>query len=308
MKTNFMNSISRKFGRAGLKLKKHSPELLVFTGIVAGAATVVAACKATTKLNGILEESKEQIDQIHNYIETEGYSEKYTEQDSKKDLTIVYTQTGIKVAKLYLPAIGLGVAATACILSGHNILRKRNAALAIAYTTLENSFKDYRGRVIERFGKKLDHELKYNIQSKEIEEIVVDEKGKEKVVKSAVEVIDPSTISDCSRFFDESCKGFTKDPEANLIFLKHQQAYATDKLRARGHLFLNEVYDLLGIPRTKMGACCGWIYDEKNPVGDNFVDFGLYDYSREKVRDFVNGYERVILLEFNHDGDILNKI
>ena len=90
------------------------------------------------------------------------------------------------------------------------------------------------------------------------------------------------------------------------MFLKQQQSYANDLLKSRGHLFLNEVYDLLGIQRTKAGNIVGWIYDEKNPVGDNFVDFGIYDINRPKNRDFVNGYERTIILDFNVDGDILS--
>ena len=77
-------------------------------------------------------------------------------------------------------------------------------------------------------------------------------------------------------------------------------------LRRKGHLYLNEVYDMLGIPRTKAGQIVGWIYDEEHPVGDNYVDFGIYDSNKPRVRDFVNGYERTVLLDFNVDGNILD--
>ena len=90
------------------------------------------------------------------------------------------------------------------------------------------------------------------------------------------------------------------------MFLNQQQNYANDKLRRQGYLFPNDVYDMLGIPKCKEGQTHGWVYDEKNPIGDNFVDFGIYNISRRKNRDFVNGYEKVILLDFNHDGNILN--
>ena len=92
------------------------------------------------------------------------------------------------------------------------------------------------------------------------------------------------------------------------MFLRAQQQYANDKLIAQGHLFLNEVYDMLGLPRTKAGAIVGWVYDDNNAVGDNFVDFGIYDVHRETARDFVNGYERSILLDFNVDGVIYDLI
>ena len=220
----------------------------------------------------------------------------------------MYVQTGVKVAKLYAPAVAVGALAITSVLSGHNIMRKRNAGLAAAYVALDKSFKDYRGRVVERFGKELDRELKYNIKSQELEETIVDEKGKEKTVKKTVGVVDPNEISDYAKFFDESCTGWSKDPEYNLLFLKKQQNWANDKLKAQGHLFLNEVYDMLGIDRTKYGNVVGWIYDEKNPNGDNFVDFGIYDIYSDRARAFVNGYERNILLDFNVDGPILDLI
>lgn len=300
-KLNVVNNVTRAFHKVGFQFKKHSPEILVITGVVGGVASAVMACKATTKVSAILDESKKTINTIHETVNNPEFKDRYTVEDSKKDLTIVYAQTGLKLVKLYGPAVALGVASITSILAGHSILNKRNAALAAAYATVDNSFKEYRNRVVERFGKDLDRELKYNIKAKEVEETVVDENGKETVVKKTVAV---GQESDYARFFDEACTGWTKDAELNLTFLRQQQNYANELLRSRGHLFLNEVYDMLGIPRTKAGQIVGWIYDEKNPVGDNFVDFGIYDLYDERKRAFVNGYERSILLDFNVDGNI----
>jgi len=136
--------------------------------------------------------------------------------------------------------------------------------------------------------------------------VKVDKNGNEKTVKKVVKVADVDGISDYARFYDDGCEGWTKDPELNLSFLRAQQQYANDKLVANGHLFLNEVYDMLGIPRTKAGQVVGWVYDLSNTEADNYVDFGLYDATKEKTRDFVNGYERTILLDFNVDGPILD--
>ena len=303
---NLVNSATRTFNRAGLKLKKHSPEIMVTAGVIGVVASAVMACKATTKASSIADEMKEEMDKIHKAADMVD-EEIYSEEDLKKDTSIVYIQTGVKFAKLYGPSIAFGALSITSILVGHNILRKRNLALAAAYTAIDTSFKAYRGRVVERFGKELDKELRYNIKAKEVEETVIDEKtGKEKVVKKTIDVVDPNEYSDYARFFDDGCNGWSKDPEFNLMFLKQQQSYANDLLKSRGHLFLNEVYDLLGIQRTKAGNIVGWIYDEKNPVGDNFVDFGIYDINRPKNRDFVNGYERTIILDFNVDGDILS--
>lgn len=305
-KTEIMNNITRTFNKVGFKFKKHSPEILVAAGVVGVVASGVMACKATTKLSGILEEHKEQTNQINNYVEEHGHTSEYNEEDQKKDLAIVYTQTGVKVAKLYAPAIILGAVSITAIVASNRILNRRNAALAAAYTVVDKGFKEYRGRVIERFGKELDRELRYNIKAKEVEEIVANEDGTETVVKDTVEVATINTYSDYARFFDDGCIGWDKDPEFNLMFLRRQQDMANEKLRSTGYLFLNEVYDMLGIPRTKAGQCVGWVYDEKNPVGDNYVDFGIYNTHNEANRNFVNGYERTILLDFNVDGNILD--
>lgn len=311
-KTELINGMTRTFNRVGFKIKKHSPEILMVGGVIGVVTSTVMACKATTRLECILDDTREKVDAIHAASENGNVSGvEYTKEDGKKDLTIVYAQTGLELVKLYGPAVALGTLSIASMCMSNGILRKRNVALAAAYTAIDKGFKDYRGRVIERFGKELDRELRFDIKAKEIEETVIDENGKEKKVKKTVNVADAKIPSDYSKFFDEACAGWDKDPDYNLMFLKQQQAWANDLLKSQGHLYLNEVYDMLGIPRTKAGNVVGWIYDEKNPIGDNYVDFGIYDQCGVEARDtakrdFVNGYERSILLDFNVDGDILS--
>ena len=301
-KADFANKVSRTFHKVGFTLKKHSPEILVVTGVVGTVVSAVLACKATTKINTILDETKRNVTVIHDCTRNPDIADKYTKEDSKKDLAIVYAQTGLKLAKLYAPAVLLGAASIGCILTSHNIVHKRNIALAAAYATVDGSFKDYRKRVVERFGKELDRELNFNIKAKEVEEVVTDENGEEKVVKKNVEVMDPCGYSRFARIFDDGCTGWDPDPEYSLMFLKQQQNVANEILKAKGILFLNEVYEMLGFPRSKAGQVVGWVYDEKNPVGDNFVDFGIYNKYDPNARRFVNGVEKVIILDFNVDG------
>ena len=310
-KTEIMNGLTRSLGKVKFTLKKHSPEILVVSGVVGTVASTVMACKATTKLDAILLDSKEKIDTIHEVMENPDMLPEgavYTAEDSKKDLTITYVQTGIKVAKLYAPAVAVGAVSIASILAGHNITRKRNIALAAAYTVVDKSFKDYRGRVVERFGEELDRELKYNIKAEKMETTVVDENGKEKKVKETVQVVNSSEIGDYSRFFCEGNPNWTKDAEANLMFLRRQQDYLNNKLKLRGYVFLNEAYEALGIDKSTAGQVVGWIYDEEHPNGDNYIDFGIYNVYDEAKRRFVNGWERNILLDFNVDGVIYNKV
>ena len=294
----------RMYNNSKNVVEKHSPEILAGVGVVGVVASTVMACKATMKLNDILEESKETRDKIREVESNPRYEEQYSHEDAKKDLTINYTQTGLKIAKLYAPAVILGSASLGCLLASNDILRKRNAALSAAYMTVDKSFKEYRQRVVDRFGEEVEKEIRYNIKAEEVTSTVVAEDGSETTVTETVKTMDPNLYSDYAKFFDEASPYWQKDPEYNFMFLKSQQQYANDLLKARGRLFLNEVYEMLGIDKTKAGQIVGWVYNPENPIGDNFVDFGIFDMSKERVRAFVNGYEPNILLDFNVDGNI----
>lgn len=301
-----VNTLTRIYNIGKLKIKEHSPEILVAVGIAGTIVATVQACRQTLKINSILDDKDENVDKVHKCLEDKHVD--YSEADASKDLTIIYAQTGLKIVKLYLPAIVLGSLSIASIISGQIILKRRNAALAAAYMVVDKSFKKYRSNVVERFGEEVDHELRYNIKAKELE--VTDEKGKKK--KEVLDIIDGTnedlSYSDYARFFDAGSSNFSKDAEFNLMYLRRQQDYANEKLKHQGHLFLNEVYDMLDIPRSKAGQVVGWIYDPKNNEnGDNYVDFGLYK-NNSAHRRFVNGMEYNILLDFNVDGVIYDLI
>ena len=300
MKTKLMNVYNGVKG----KVEKHSPEILMGVGVAGVITTTVMACRATMKLDDILVEAAETREKIKEVAENPAYEDKYTEEDAKKDLVINYTQTAVKVAKLYAPAVAVGVISVGCLLGSHDILRKRNAALSAAYLTVDKSFKEYKQRVIDRVGEEVEKEIRYGIKAEEIIETVTDEEGNETTVSETVKTMNPTLYSDYARFFDEASPCWQNDPEYNLMFLRAQQQYANDLLRAKGRLFLNDVYEMLGLEKSKAGQIVGWVYDRENPNGDNFVDFGIYDMSKERVRAFVNGYETNILLDFNVDGNI----
>ena len=307
-----VNGVSRTFHKVGFQLKKHSPEILVVAGIAGTVVSAVMACKATLKVNEVVAASKTDIDKIHTAVE-KGHTQagaEYTVEDSKKELAIVYIHTGARLARLYAPAVVLGALSITSILASNNILRKRNVALAAAYATVDKGFKEYRDRVIERFGKELDRELKYNIKKQEVEEVVTDENGKETTVKKTVDVTDTTTVyrSPYSVIYDDGCKGWTKDPEANKFFLVQCQNWANEKLKSQGYLFLNDVYEMIGIAKTKAGHVVGWVYDKDNEIGDNYVDFGMFDIYNEKAMDFINGRERNIVLDFNVDGNVYDLV
>ena len=307
MKQEIINKATRLLSSTQYQVKKHSPEILMVAGIAGTIVGTVLACKATTKVSKIIEEKNKNVEDVHICLEEK--PDEYTEEDSKKDLTIIYAQTGVKLFKLYAPAIGVMALSFASIIAGHKVLKKRNVAIAAAYAAIDKGFKQYRKNVIEEFGEGVDQQMRFGLKSKEIKK--KDKDGK--TVKETEYYIDPdanplNNISEYARFFDASSENFAKDPEYNMMFLRRQQDYANEMLKARGHLFLNEVYDLLDIPRSKAGQVVGWVYDKNgNTKGDNYVDFGLYR-NDQGTRRFVNGLEYNILLDFNVDGVIYDLI
>ena len=307
MKQEIINKATRLLSSTQYQIKKHSPEILMVAGIAGTIVGTVLACKATTKVSEIIEEKNKNVEDVYTCLEEK--PKEYTEEDSKKDLTIIYAQTGVKLFKLYAPAIGVMALSFASIIAGHKVLKKRNIAIAAAYAAIDKGFKQYRKNVIEEFGEGVDQQMRFGLKSKEIKK--KDKDGK--TVKETEYYIDPEgnpldNISEYARFFDASSENFAKDPEYNMMFLRRQQDYANEMLKARGHLFLNEVYDLLDIPRSKAGQVVGWVYDKNgNTKGDNYVDFGLYR-NDQGTRRFVNGLEYNILLDFNVDGVIYDLI
>lgn len=304
MKANeLMNKVSGAANRVGFSIKKHSPEILVVAGVIGTVASAVMACKATTKIGEIIDEHKDTMEKIHEQSTDD--PQVYSEQDKQKDTAIVYTQTAVKLAKLYAPAIGLGVLSLSSILASNNILRKRNAALAAAYAAINRSFKEYRERVVERFGQEVDHQLRYNIKAQEVEETVTDEKGKEKKVKKTVNVADPNA-SGYARYFTRSNPNWENDPDFVETFLRMQQQYANDKLKATGHLTLNDVYDMLGFHDSKAGMVVGWIYDLDHPNGDNYVEFSVQEVYLPN--EYTGQPEKAYAVDFNVDGNIYDKM
>jgi hypothetical protein len=301
----FQKTMATGMLRSGLKLKKAQPAIMLGLGIAGVLTSTVLACRATLKATEILDAANEDLAAVKKAKETVDI-EVYSDNDYKKDLAITYAKTAFNFTKLYGPAVILGAASVYCLIGSHNIMKQRNIAVMAAYKAIEGSFKTYRGRVVEEFGIEKDRQFRTGVRM--IEGVVPaykDEDGvKHKEQKIEIETVDANDISQYARFFDESSKEWEKDPEYNLFFLKCQQNSANDRLKARGHLFLNEVYDMLGMQRSKAGAAVGWVMGN----GDGFVDFGLFNGQRPIVRDFVNGYERSVLLDFNVDGIIWDLI
>jgi hypothetical protein len=287
--------IGRQIARKALLTQKASPEVLMGAGVVGMVASTVLACRATLKMETVLDEAQIKLNMSKNLEHPE-----YSEKDRSRDVSLIYFQSGVKIVRMYMPAIVVGGLSIYALTSSHRIMSRRNVALTAAYGALEKGFNEYRGRVIDKYGEEEDRNFRYGSEVVQIED---PDTGKKKTV-TRVSPDDPSIYA---RFFDPVSPSWSKEPEYNMIFLKCQQNYANDLLRSRGHVFLNEVYDMLGLSRSRAGAVVGWIMT-KDGETDNFINFGVFDGREQTARDFVNGREGAILLDFNVDGVIYDKI
>ncbi len=153
-------SIASVAAKGGLKVKKCSPEILVVAGIGAIIGGGILACRATLKARGIQVERSEKMDLIDETRENND-SDVYSDQDYKNDKRIVNMQTAWAYVKLYGPSVALGVAGTAAILGGHNILKGRNIALVAAYEALQKGYEQYRARVCDELGEEKDFHFRH---------------------------------------------------------------------------------------------------------------------------------------------------
>ena len=308
--------INAKTGRAGLLLRKKSPEILLVCGCVGLVVATVKTYQAVSKAEFVLDTAKDKLDKIKEAKELNN-PEVYNDQDYAKDLAITYVQTGVDYVKLFGPPVALGALSVSCIFGSHNIMRKRNIALMAAYRALGETFNTYRGRVIDEFGEDKDRQFRTGVHAETVTFSEVDADGKKIKGKKTVETVNPSEISQYARFFDRNNINWSEDAHTRLTFLKCQQNYANDRLQGTGHVFLNEVYDMLGLKRSTAGAVVGWV----KGVGDDFIDFGMFndniqayadeyrnDTIGEERRDFVNGSKDSILLDFNVCGVIYDMI
>ena len=305
--SNMIKIVKRGFHESAFYLKKHSPEILMILGISAGAGTVVAACVSTYKITPEIKEAKRSIgvlkDKLDDITGDDSVSYKAIEEEitaTNKEIREVKKETAITIVSAYVLPTALGIMSVTSLLASHKIIKNRNVALAAAYTALDKGFTDYRARVVERFGENVDKELRHGV-SEVRKEVLEDGTVKEVPVVNS----DPNLPSDYACYFDERSRSYNPIPDYNLLFVKAQQNYANNKFISQGHLFLNEVYDMLDLPRTKMGAVTGWLYRPNDSNRDNLIDFRILETEkRNENGDLVP----VLALDFNVDGVIINDI
>ncbi len=287
--------VTSKAGIQMLKAQKHAPVILFAAGVTGVVGTVVLACRATLKLDEVLEESEKQINRVNlNY----GIAPNYTEEMLKRDKAVIVIKTATKIAKMYAPAVVVGVAAIAALTGSHVILTKRYLSTSAALAGAAKALDAYRAKVIDTYGIDKDVEFMYGTEDVEIEEVGKDGEVKTKKGKK----VGTDSLSQYAVLFDEvNSSEWSKEPNYNQMFIAAQQQYANDRLRTRGYVFLSDVLEGLGLPVTKASRVVGWVAGH----GDDYIDFGIFKGRLEPKTRFVNGDEKSVWLDFNVMGNIL---
>lgn len=313
-------TVTRAASKYGYKLKKASPTIMIVAAGIGGVTAAVLACKATLKAEVIMEEHKAQVASIHavkeqidkGEIELKD-GETYTEEDLKKDITTTYIQTGIKLAKVYAPAVTLGAVSLGCMFGSHHIMSKRNASLTAAYIALDKAFNEYKGRVTERFGDRVQQELAQNIKAVEIESKQTDENGVEGIIKEYKDVAEKKT-DPYSFIFDNHVDSWQPDDMLNKVHINQVLTAANRKLYYEGHLFLNDVLDMIdpyghGRWHSPIGQIVGWVNDPDDAEASK-IKFTLIPWNPNDCKENIeHGYvDPYYMIRFNCDGPIIDKI
>ena len=289
-----LNVVTRTVARQVLVAKKNSPAIFFSAGVVGVVASTVLACRATLQLEDTLDSIKSDLDRAKGTNELRHFEDDNADENIyHKELTLAYSKGVLQITRLYAPAIVVGGLSIGALTGSHIALTRRNAVITAAYAAISKSFDEYRIRVRNHLGEEQERDIYHAVELREIEV-----EGK----KSKDMVADPNRWSTYAKWFDEANPNWQKNSELNRLFVQCQQNYLNQLLQARGHVFLNEAYDQLGIDRTQAGQVVGWVTGGE---GDGYIDFGIFEaYSSE----FVNGWERNIILDFNVDGAIYDKI
>ena len=298
--------LRRTLKAAQVNLEKAAPDIMVAVGVFLSGVAVIDFCKQTPKAEPVVSEYKSDISgekAVHEAKLT-------TDAQYRKNVCVKTAEAGVKLAKVYWRPALTWTVSTGLVVGSHHILKGRNAALTAIATGLGTELRNLHAKIIERYGEDIDRELKHGIVTEEVEVKSIDEKTGEEVTETKQVKTAPVGYSSYARFFDEASRCWKDDAEYNLVFLKSVEADCNRILKADGVLFLNQVYEKLDIPRTKAGQHVGWVYYPSGdiPNGDNYVDFGIYNGVSPAARDFVNGCEPVILLDFNVDGSIIDTL
>ena len=237
-----MNSLLRS---SKLFIKRNSSTILTCIGGVGVIATSIMAVKATPKALALLEEAKE---------------------EKGEELTTLET---IKVAgPVYIPTIVTGVSSIACIFGANMLNKRQQASLASAYALIDNSYKEYKGKLKELYGEEAHQDIVNSIMVEKADDIYIHSE----TLCNNCDLSLEEQNGEPAIFYDEHSNRYF---EATIEQVITAEYHLNRNYILRGYSYLNEFYEFLGIEETDYGSVLGWA-----PVDD-----GMYwiDFNHRKV-------------------------
>lgn len=200
--------------RSKVFLKRNGSTILTCVSGVGVIVTTVMAVKATPKALRLLDDAKD---------------------EKGEDLTVLET---IQVAgPVYIPSVLIGISTVACIF-GANVLNKRQqAGLMSAYALLDSSYKEYKNKVVELYGKETNSKVK------------------EEIAKDKYKESDILVKNDTQLFYDEFSERYFESTMEKVLKAEYE---LNRKMALEYGVFLNEFYELLGLEQTDYGDRLGW--------------------------------------------------
>lgn len=317
--SNILNTVVRYGTKLGVKIAKHSPDILVGVGIAAMGTSVVHACLVTsTKAEEIVEAHEKRIQTIEKAVDIskhggDEFSGKFTEQDERRELAVAYTKTVGDIIKNYWAPITEFAVGAICICVAHRILNKRVLYLAASYNGLQKTYNTYRDRIKDEYGEEADIFGVTGVHKEPFEYTEVAEDGTQTEVKRDIRPMTASDLSDCAVVFDEMFSSeWTDNALTNLDVIKRVEKYYNDILGyKRDFVYWSDclmdlgIWNRLPIEKQRRIIGKGWVYDPANP---RKISFGIIDWDRpvlsERNADMIMGYEPSVWLDPNIDGDV----
>ena len=220
--------------------KRNGATILTVLGAVGVVSTAIFTAKATVKATKIVEEAKE---------------------EKGEELTTIETVKA--TLPVYIPTIVMGAAAVTCIISANILNKKHQASLTSAYMMLDQTYKEYRKKVVELYGEEAD---------KEIEESIIEDKYDKNDDKIRL-------------FYDEYSKRFF---ETTLFKAQQAEYFLNRDLIMRDYAYLNEWYEYLEIDTIDEGWDIGWSIGMcMEMYWQPWIDFGHNKYTTEDGREYT---------------------
>ena len=260
----------------------NNPKVLLTAGIVGFVGAGVWACVQTLKLEKIIDEQNDILDEI----KENNTEEEMQLPEVKKEVAVTRAKTIGKIVLNYAgPVVVAGVAGY-LLCRSYGIQRRNYMLMSAAYAGVSKAYDEVLKRIERKWGPEGLKYAKYGIEQKEVEREYVDEKGKtkkEKVLEDhcdenweAIKAVSPNAI-----IFDEETSIYRANKGVNTMITAELQR-TQEALNIIYHAGVPVFYN--DIVREVCGNDTRWLTD----IGQITGCYSKDPANREAIDDCVN--------------------